>query len=112
VYGLAVALDRDGSGEQALRYIQAQGPAGYEAFQRDYQRGNIFYVPEGEVNYYLALANEAFGRYSAALELWNRYVRSGAHRQFHARAREHIDALQKKQVRAEPPPPYLDDRNW
>jgi tetratricopeptide (TPR) repeat protein len=112
VYGMAVALDREGSGEQAMRYIQAQGAAGFESFRRDYQRGSIFYVPEGEVNYYLALANEAFGRYGAALELWNRYVQSGAHKQFHARAREHIEQLQKKHVRPEPPPPELDDRNW
>jgi tetratricopeptide (TPR) repeat protein len=112
VYGLAVALDRDGSTDQAIRYIQTQGIAGFEAFRRDYARGNIFYVPEGEVNYYLALANEAFGNHSHALELWNRFLASGAHRQFQPRAREHIEQLQKKNVRAEPPPPDLDDRNW
>lgn len=112
VYGLAVALDRDGSTDQAIRYIQTQGIVGFESFRREYARGNIFYVPEGEVNYYLALANEAFGNHSHALELWNRYVASGAHRQFQSRAREHIEQLQKKHVRAEPPPPDLDDRNW
>jgi tetratricopeptide (TPR) repeat protein len=112
VYGLAVALDRDGSGDQARRHIQAQGTTGFDSFRREYNRRGIFYVPEGEVNYYFALANEAFGNYGPALEFWNRFVASGAHPQFHARAREHIENLQKKNVRPEPPPPDVDDRNW
>jgi tetratricopeptide (TPR) repeat protein len=112
VYGLAVALDRDGAGDQAMRYIQAQSTSGFEAFRRDYARHLIFYVPDGEANYYFALANEAFGNYGTALEFWNRYVASGAHPQFQSRAREHIEQLVKKHVRAEPPPPDLDDRTW
>ena len=112
VYGLAVALDRDGSGDQALRRIQGQGTAGFAAFSRDFARRGVFYVPEGESNYYFALANEAFGNYGAALEYWNRYVSSGAHPEFQPRAREHIDQLHKKHVRAEMPPPDPDEPNW
>jgi tetratricopeptide (TPR) repeat protein len=112
VYGLAVALDRDGEGDHAVRRIQSQGTAGLESFTREYQRHGVFFVPEGEANYYFALANEAFGNYSAALEFWNRYVASGAHPEFQPRAREHIEQLRKKHVHAEPiPPPDPDDLN-
>jgi tetratricopeptide (TPR) repeat protein len=112
VYGLAVALDRDGSTDQAVRTIQGQGTVGFDAFRREFSRHIVFYVPKGEENYYFALANEAFGNYGTALEFWNRYVASGAHPQFQPRAKEHIEQLQKKHVRAEPPPLDLDDRNW
>jgi tetratricopeptide (TPR) repeat protein len=112
VYGLAVALDRDGSGDQALRRIQSQGTSGFDSFNRDYMRRTVFYVPEGESNYYFALANEAFGNYGTALEFWNRYIASGAHPEYQPRAREHIEQLRKKHVRAEPPPPDPDDLTW
>ncbi|HEU4728162.1 MAG TPA: hypothetical protein VFT22_09745 [Kofleriaceae bacterium] len=109
VYGLAVALDRDGSGDQALRRIQAQGTVGFEAFNKEYTSGSVFFVPAGESNYYFALVNEAFGHYGAALELWNAYVASGAHPEFQPRAREHIEELRKKHVRAEPTVPLEPD---
>lgn len=111
VYGLAVALDRDGDTEQALRRIQSQGAVGLESFNKELFRGGLFFVPQGEVHYYQALANEAFGNYGAALELWNRYIASGAHPEFQPRAREHIEALRKKRVRPEPPP-EMEDPNW
>ncbi|HET7506503.1 MAG TPA: hypothetical protein VFK02_36035 [Kofleriaceae bacterium] len=112
VYGLAVALDRDGSGDQAIRRIQAQGAVGFEAFNKEYTSGSVFFVPAGESNYYFALVNEAFGHHGAALELWNAYVASGAHPEFQPRAREHIEELRKKHVRAEPTVPLeLDDPN-
>jgi tetratricopeptide (TPR) repeat protein len=112
MYGLAVALDRDGAGDQALRRIREQGTSGFEDFQKDFIRGSIFYVPRGEENYYFALSNEAFGNYGAALGFWNRYIASGAHPEFQARAKEHIERLKKHQVRAEPLLPTMDDRNW
>jgi len=112
VYGLAVALDRDGSGAQAARRILMQGTEGFDSFKREFIRRTVFFVPEGESNYYFALANEAFGYDSAALEFWNRYVASGAHPEFQPRAREHIEQLQKQHVRAERQPAGLDDTNW
>lgn len=108
VYGLAVALDRDGSGEQAIRRIQAQGPEGFEAFAKECLHRNVFFVPAGESAYYLALASEAFGNDGAALTLWNRYLASGAHPEYQPRAREHIEQLRGKHVHAEAPPPELD----
>lgn len=113
VYGLAVALDRNDSGDQALRYILGQGVTGFDSFNKDYLQRSVFFVPEGEANYYFALANEAFGNYGSALEFWNRYLASGAHPEFQPRAREHIEQLRKKRVRAvEPPLPDPDERNW
>jgi tetratricopeptide (TPR) repeat protein len=109
VYGLAVALDRDGSGDQALRRIRAQGSQGFDSFDKEFHRGGVFFVPAGEANYYFALAHEAFGNLGTALEFWNRYLASGAHPEFQPRAKEHIAQLHKKRVRAEPPPPFTDD---
>ena len=109
VYGLAVALDRDGSGDQAQRRILSQGSQGFDSFDKEYHRGAVFFVPAGEANYYFALAHEAFGNYGTALEFWNRYLASGAHPEFQPRAREHVEQLRKKHVRAEPPPFEPDD---
>ncbi len=108
MYGLAVALDRDGAGEQAIRRIQEQGVTGFHEFEQAFSRGSVFFVPRGEECYYFALANEAFGDYSTALEYWNRYVASHAHPEFQARAREHIERLHKQHVHAAPPPELED----
>lgn len=112
VYGLAVALDRDGSGDQAIRRIQSHGTEGLDTFTKEYQRHAVFFVPAGEAEYYFALVHEAFGQYGKALDRWNRYIASGAHPQFQARAREHIEQLRKLRVRAEPSPPDAEDPNW
>jgi tetratricopeptide (TPR) repeat protein len=108
VYGLAVALDRDGSGDQALRQIQGQGAEGLEAFTKECIRRTVFFVPHGESAYYFALASEAAGNLGAALTLWQRYIASGAHPEFQPRAREHIEQLHDRHVRPEPLPPELN----
>jgi tetratricopeptide (TPR) repeat protein len=108
VYGLAVALDRDGSGDQAIRQIQGQGAEGLDAFTKECVRHTVFFVPSGESSYYFALASEAAGNYGAALSLWIRYIASGAHPEFQARAREHIEALRDKHVHSESLPPELN----
>ncbi|HLL20954.1 MAG TPA: hypothetical protein VK427_02435, partial [Kofleriaceae bacterium] len=61
---------------------------------------------------YYALAEEAFGNHDAALGYWRMFVGSGAHPQFHPRAKQHIDALAKKRASrpAPPPDPFLDVR--
>lgn len=109
IYGLAVALDRNGDTEQAMRRIQAQGEVGLESFTIEFMRKSVFFVPAGESNYYFALANEAFGNDGPALEYWNRYLQSGAHPEFQPRARAHIEALRKRHVRPEAPAPLRDD---
>jgi len=113
MYGLSVALDRDGAGDQAIRRILEQGAGGFDLFQKELLRGSVFFVPKGEEQYYLALIHEAFGNYGTALGFWNRFIASGAHAEFVPRAREHVERLQKKQVRAAPPPePDLDELTW
>lgn len=108
VYGLAVALDRDGSGDQAIRQIQGQGAEGLDAFTKECLRHAVFFVPSGESAYYFALASEAAGNYGAALALWTRYLASGAHPEFQVRAREHIEVLRGRHVHLEPLPPELN----
>jgi len=110
-YGLAVALDRDGSGEQASRYILGQGKEGLETFTKEYLARNVFFVPEGEAYYYFALAHEAFGHPGVALGFWLRYVASGAHPEFQPRAKEHIEQLEKHHARVEAPPDP-DEPRW
>jgi tetratricopeptide (TPR) repeat protein len=110
-YGLAVALDRDGRGALARDVILAQGPVGYRQFRSDVDSQGTFFVPHGEVFYYYALAEEAFGNVDAAIGYWRMYLGSGAHPQFHPRARHHLDALVKRRGRPSPPPdPFLDMR--
>lgn len=92
-YGLAVALDRDGRGSLARDVILAQGASGYRLFRADVDSQGTFFVPHGEVFYYYALAEEAFGLHDEALDHWNKFITSGAHPQYHARAREHVDAI-------------------
>jgi len=100
-YGLAVALDRDGSPAEALEVIRSQSEELFRRYRGRYSRGEIFYVPPGEEYYYLALVYEAWGRLSESIEFWKQFIRSGAHPQFHGRAKQHIDSLQA-QVKAQP----------
>ena len=100
-YGLAVALDRDGSPAEALEVIRSQSEQAFVQYRSRYARGEIFYVPQGEEYYYLALVYEAWDRIPQAIEFWRQFIRSGAHPQFQPRAKQHLDALQA-QVKAQP----------
>ncbi len=100
-YGLAVALDRDGSPAEALEVIRSQSEQAFVQYRSRYARGEIFYVPQGEEYYYLALVYEAWDRIPSAIEFWRQFIRSGAHPQFQSRAKQHLDALQA-QVKAQP----------
>lgn len=93
LYGLAVALDRDGQGSLALSIMRTQGPDALHDFRRDFVRGNVFFVPRGEAEYYFALAAEAFNEYGEAIERWKAFITSGAHPQYQPRAKEHLEKL-------------------
>jgi tetratricopeptide (TPR) repeat protein len=93
LYGLAVALDRDEQGAKAREIIKALGPKQYAEFTASVRIGQSFYVPDGEVYYYLALAEEALGRPEVAIADWNHFIQSGAHPEFAPRARANRDAL-------------------
>jgi tetratricopeptide (TPR) repeat protein len=112
-YGYAVALDRDESTRQALEIIRSLGREQRDVFVQSVNMpgGGTFFVPEGEKYYYFALSAEAFGYDEEAIDQWQKYIQSGAHREFQPRAKAHLDALSvKKKRRAipiEPPWPEL-----
>jgi tetratricopeptide (TPR) repeat protein len=95
-YGFAVALDRDEQGNRAREIIASLGTDVYADFRSRLALGEIFFVPEGEQFYYLALAEEALGDSMQAIEYWTQFIQSGAHPQFQARARANRAALLAK----------------
>ena len=109
-YGLAVALDRDDQGAEAARIVRELGPEGFRTFDDQVRRGETFFVPDGEGEYYYALVNEVYGNLGEAILRWQRYLASGAHPQYQPRARAHIAAL-TAQLKLHPPivrPPPID----
>jgi tetratricopeptide (TPR) repeat protein len=112
-YGYAVALDRDESTRQALDIIRSLGVEQRDAFYSSVinPNGGTFFVPEGEKYYYFALSYEAFGFDEEAIENWQKYIASGAHPEFQARAKAHLDALaarkKRRSIPIEPPWPEL-----
>ena len=97
VMGLAVALDRDGQVDHARSLLKRMLSLGQlRAFKTEVAQGTTFYVPRGESYYYFALAHEALGKPAQAIQYYRQYIHSGAHPQFHARARSNIDALRKQ----------------
>jgi tetratricopeptide (TPR) repeat protein len=95
-YGLAVAYDRDGQGAKAREIIKALGETQFQSWYDDVAAGKTFYVPEGEVHYYLGLAYEALGESKEAVKSYRRFIKSGAHPQYQERAKENIDKLSDK----------------
>jgi tetratricopeptide (TPR) repeat protein len=89
-YGLAVALDRDGQGEKA-RQIMADFAASDRL--RRLTSDGVFFVPEGEIHYYLALGHESLGEHDRAIEHYERFLASGAHPRYQDRARENLARL-------------------
>ncbi len=92
-FGLAVALDRDEQGQLARSILRTFGPGGVEELERLILRHSVFYVPEGEAYYYLALGYESVGRDDDAIRFYDLFIRSGAHPQFAARARANRAAI-------------------
>lgn len=104
LYGLAVALDRDERGAQAKELIIAQGRQQMEEFHKRVSLLRLtFFVPYGEEFYYFALASEAFGETTKAIDYWQKYLSSNAHPEFQPRARAHLEALQGGKKRSSPP---------
>ncbi|MCE9573566.1 MAG: tetratricopeptide repeat protein [Deltaproteobacteria bacterium] len=99
IYGYAVALDRDEQGTKARELIADLGPSAFEEFKRSVESGEAFYVPLGEVFYYFALAEESLGDPERAMADWDRFLASGAHAEFAARARANRDALAARKPR-------------
>lgn len=95
-YGLAVALDRDGQTALAREVMVSYAAADQ---MRDLQRGSVFFVPEGEVEYYLALGYEALDDLDQAARHYRRFIASGAHPRYQARAQENLRRVEKAMSR-------------
>lgn len=96
-FGLAVAYDRDGQGMRAReileRYVTERS---VKAMVHQLSvTGELFFVPEAEVYYYYGLLHEHLGNYDLAIQAFQRFVRSGAHKAFHSRARDNIRRLRR-----------------
>ena len=91
-YGLAVALDRDGQTALAREVMLSYAASDQ---MRDLQRGSVFFVPEGEVDYYLALGYDALDDLDQAAKHFRRFVASGAHPRYQARANENLRRIEK-----------------
>lgn len=95
-YSLAVALDRDGQGARARDLLarHVEDAADFEAIIG--RESPIFFVPAGELYYYLALSHEVIGDPDQAIFFYEKFIRSGAHPRYQPRAREHIERLAKE----------------
>lgn len=113
-FGLAVAYDRDGQGMHARETMSAfltRSTLG--RFVDQVAEGTLFFVPKGEVYYYFALMHEALGNYDLAISAYRRFIDSGAHPEFEARARSNIASLKKKMGSGWHPPRGRDwSRRW
>ncbi|MEO6954559.1 MAG: tetratricopeptide repeat protein [Polyangia bacterium] len=91
LYGLGVALDRDGQGELAKRTIG-------KALERDpalarLHDDSVFFEPPGDVAYYEGLAHEVAGDRQVAKEAFERFLAAQPGSPHVARARWHIAQL-------------------
>jgi tetratricopeptide (TPR) repeat protein len=114
IYGLAVALDRDEQGAKARELVRALGVNELDDFRRKVREGDTFFVPDGEVYYYLALVEEALGDPEEAINDWQHFIDSAAHPRFDARAQANRDALIKagKHARRGKPPAGAEPRSY
>ncbi len=106
MFGLAVALDRDEQRGEAFRMLRLQGGDALEVLIRDINSHRVFFVPDGEAEYYLALGAEWAGDPVGAIERYEAFLRSGAHPRYAPRARAHIARLKAKPLRR-----LVPDRN-
>jgi tetratricopeptide (TPR) repeat protein len=98
-FGLAVALDRDEQGAAAFEVLRGQGPGAVAQFIDQVERGGVFFVPEGEVAYYLGLGAAYEGEDVAAIEHFQAFIASGAHPAYQPRARAHLAELRARLAR-------------
>lgn len=96
VYGLAVALDRLGYMEEARTLVRDLGESAYADFRIMLDQGSTFYVPDGEVYYYLGVVLEALGQPQQARAAFAAFVASGANPQFAPQASAHVKRLTAK----------------
>ncbi|HTA20745.1 MAG TPA: tetratricopeptide repeat protein, partial [Polyangia bacterium] len=95
-YGLAVALDRDGAPDAAREMMAralALDPRHAKLTAAEQVGGDVFFVPEGDVYYYLGLASEAGGHVDDAEAAFQEFLARLPKSPWAPRARAHLDAL-------------------
>lgn len=99
MFGLAVALDRDG---QRLRAAEVMREAiSSDALDPRTRRcaldgPSVFFVPEGDKSYYLALRAEVLGKYGEARRHYQVFLRRRGNSNYAEVARRNLAALRKK----------------
>lgn len=103
-YGLAVALDRDGQGEQARQIMWT-----FASVDKLHSlgKGGVFFVPREELFYYLGLGHDALGNPAQAVTNYRVFIESGIYPQYQARARENLAAAEKRAARSKKKPPVV-----
>jgi tetratricopeptide (TPR) repeat protein len=95
-YGLAVALDRAGQAE-AAREMMARAllldPKHATLTAAEQPGADVFFVPDGDVYYYLGLAAEVAGDSDGGAAAFQEFLRRRPRAASAGRARAHLDAL-------------------
>ncbi len=97
LWGLAVALDRD---EQISKSVQAARAAAKIDPKLESLTGpGVFFVPEGELHYYLGIAYQALGKPEKALVHWKSFLKALPESPWAYRAEDHIKVLENSNQR-------------
>jgi tetratricopeptide (TPR) repeat protein len=95
-YGLAVALDRDDAPDAAREMMAralALDPRHAKLTAAEQVGADVFFVPEGDVYYYLGLASEVGGHVDDAEAAFQEFLSRLPKSPWAPRARAHIDTL-------------------
>jgi tetratricopeptide (TPR) repeat protein len=98
LYGLGVALDRDGQVERAkltIARVLERDPALARLHDE-----SVFFEPPGDVHYYEGLAHEVAGDDLRALRAFNEYLAAQPRSRYAARAKVHVAMLSRRLARA------------
>jgi tetratricopeptide (TPR) repeat protein len=96
-FGLAVALDRDGQGVKAREVMRS-----YLEVDRKMEAlfdKTVFFVPEGEIHYYVALGHEVLGQLDSAANNYRQFLRLLPKSRWADRARANLRAVEKRSPR-------------
>jgi tetratricopeptide (TPR) repeat protein len=96
LYGLAVAFDRDerpGPAREMMARALALDPRLHQLRAAEQVGGDVFFLPEGDVYYYVGLASEIAGRVDDAEAAFQEFLGRLPRSPWARRAGAHIDAL-------------------
>ncbi len=115
-YGLIVALDRDGQATKALEMMQSYGYEQEVLFPDPRKETPPFFVPDGDVHWYISIGMESKGDYQSAINRMHQFLTFQPKSPYVPRAKERIKALEAKLRRSKgkKPPPGAEQYgpNW